>query len=60
VSLGYIRAVCYSGYNDRLYVLTTVRKDIMWNDYRGSRNPERVGIEIANTQIINIYHHRES
>jgi hypothetical protein len=49
----------YSGDNDRPYVLTAVRKDVVWNDYGGSRNAERVGIEIGNTRIINIYHHRE-
>jgi hypothetical protein len=49
----------YSSDNDRPYVLTAVRKDVVWNDYGGSRNAERVGIEIGNTRIINIYHHRE-
>jgi hypothetical protein len=29
-----------SGDNDRPYVLTTDRKDIVWNDYGGSRNYE--------------------
>jgi hypothetical protein len=48
-----------SGDNDRPYVLTAFRKDVVWNDYGGSRNAERVGIEIGNTRIINIYHHRE-
>jgi hypothetical protein len=42
----------YSGDNDRPYVLTAVRKDVVWNDYGGSRNAERVGIEIGNTRII--------
>jgi cytosine/adenosine deaminase-related metal-dependent hydrolase len=32
----------------------------MWQDEGGSRGPERVGIEVGNTQIINIYHHREN
>jgi hypothetical protein len=50
----------YSGDNDRPYVLTAVRKDVVWNDYGGSRNAERVGIEIGNTRIINIYHHWEN
>jgi hypothetical protein len=36
----------YSGDNDRPYVLTAVRKDVVWKDYGGSRNAERVGIEI--------------
>jgi hypothetical protein len=49
----------YSGDNDRPYVLTAVRKDVVWNDYGGSRNAERVGIDIGNTRIINIYHHRD-
>jgi hypothetical protein len=49
----------YSGDNDRPFVLTAVSKDIVWNDYRGSRNADRVGIEIANTRIINGYHHTE-
>jgi hypothetical protein len=29
----------------------------LWNDYGGERSAERVGIEIAGTQILNIYHH---
>jgi hypothetical protein len=49
----------YSGDNDRPYVLTAVRKHVVWNDYGGSRNAERVGIEIGNTRMINIYHHRK-
>jgi hypothetical protein len=49
----------YSDSGPRPYVLTAVRKDIIWKDYGGSRNPERVGIEIRNTRVINIYHHRE-
>jgi hypothetical protein len=49
----------FSGGNDRPYVLTAIRKDIKWTDYRGSRSPERVGIEVGGTRIINIYHHRE-
>jgi hypothetical protein len=40
------------------YVITVVRKDIKWTDYGGGRSPERVGIDINNTRIINIYHHR--
>jgi hypothetical protein len=36
-----------------------LRKDIGWTDYGGSRSPERVGININNTCIINIYHHRD-
>jgi hypothetical protein len=49
----------YSDSGPRPYVLTAIRKDIIWKDYGGSRGPERVGIEIGNTRVINIYHHRE-
>jgi hypothetical protein len=38
-------------------VITAVRKYIKWTDYGGSRRPERLGIDINNTCIINIYHH---
>jgi hypothetical protein len=41
------------------YVITAVRKDIKWTDYGGSRSPERVGININSTYIINIYYHRD-
>jgi hypothetical protein len=40
-------------------VITAVRKDIKWTDYGGSRSPERVGIDINSTRVINIYHHRD-
>jgi hypothetical protein len=30
----------YSSDNDRLPVLIAVKKDLVWNDYRGSRNAE--------------------
>jgi hypothetical protein len=49
----------FSGDSDRPYVLTAIRKDIKWTDYGGSRSPERVGIDVGGTRIINIYHHRE-
>jgi hypothetical protein len=41
------------------YVITAVRKDIKWTDYGGSRSPERVGIDINSTRIINIYYYRD-
>jgi hypothetical protein len=41
------------------YVITTVRKDIKWTDYGGSRSPDRVGIDINSTHIINISHHSD-
>jgi hypothetical protein len=44
----------------RLYVLTTVRKDIIWKDYGRSQGPERVMIKVRNTWVINIYHHRKN
>jgi hypothetical protein len=40
------------------YVLTAVKKDIMWKGYRGGKGPEIVGIEVGKTRVINIYHHR--
>jgi hypothetical protein len=40
-------------------MLTAIRKDINWTEYAGSQCPERVGIEVGGTRIINIYHHRE-
>jgi hypothetical protein len=49
----------YSDDVKKRYVITAVRKDIKWTDYGGSRSPERVGIDINNTRIINIYHHRD-
>jgi hypothetical protein len=42
---------------ERPYVLTAIRKDLLWNDYGGERSAERVGIEIAGTRVLNIYHH---
>jgi hypothetical protein len=50
----------HSNSGSRQYVLTAVRKDIMWKDYGGSRGPERVGIEVGHIWMINIYHHREN
>jgi hypothetical protein len=35
-----LRLYIYSGDNDRLYMLTAVRKNVKWNDYGGSRNAE--------------------
>jgi hypothetical protein len=49
----------YSDDVKKPYVITAVRKGIKWTDYGGSRSPERVGIDINNTRIINIYHHRD-
>jgi hypothetical protein len=49
----------YSDNVKKPYVITAVRIDIKWTDYEGSRSPERVGININNTRIINIYHHRD-
>jgi hypothetical protein len=50
----------HSDSSSRPYILTAVKKDIMWKDYRGSRRPERVGIKVENTQIINVYYNREN
>jgi hypothetical protein len=49
----------YSDDVKKPYVITAVRKDIKWTDYGGSQSPERVGIDINSTRIINIYHHRD-
>jgi hypothetical protein len=49
----------FSSDNDRPYLLTAIRKDIKWTDYGCRRSPERVGIDIDGTQVINIYHHRK-
>jgi hypothetical protein len=49
----------YSDDVKKTYVISAVRKYIKWTDYGGSRSPERVGIDINNTHIINIYHHRD-
>jgi hypothetical protein len=49
----------YSDDVKKPYVITAVRKDTKWTDYGGSRSPERVGIDINSTRIINIYHHRD-
>jgi hypothetical protein len=49
----------YSDDVKKPYVITAVRKDIKWTDYGGSQSPERVGIDINNKRIINIYHHRD-
>jgi hypothetical protein len=49
----------YSDDVKKPYVITAVKKDIKWTDYGGSRSPERVGIDINSTRIINIYHHRD-
>jgi hypothetical protein len=49
----------YSDDVKKPYVITAVRKDIKWTDYGARRSPERVGIDIHNTRIINIYHHRD-
>jgi hypothetical protein len=49
----------HSSGNDRPYVLTAIQKDLKWNHYGGTRMAERVGIEIAGTLLMNIYHHRE-
>jgi hypothetical protein len=38
----------HSDSGSRPYILTAVRKDIMWKDYGGSRGPETVGIEVGN------------
>jgi hypothetical protein len=45
--------------DNKPYALTAIRKDMNWNDYGGVRRPERVGIEIRKTRMINVYHHRE-
>jgi hypothetical protein len=42
---------------ERPYVLTAIRKDLLWNDYGGERSAGRVGIEIAGTRVLNIYNH---
>jgi hypothetical protein len=49
----------HSSGNDRPYVLTVIQKNLKWNDYGGKWIADRVGIEIAGTRIMNIYHHRE-
>jgi hypothetical protein len=49
----------YSDDAKKPYVTIAVSKDIKWNDYGGSRSLDRVGIDINNTRIINIYHHRD-
>jgi hypothetical protein len=49
----------FSSGNDRPYVPTAIQKDLKWNNYGGTRIAERVGIEIAGTRQMNIYHHRE-
>jgi hypothetical protein len=50
----------HSDSGSRPYVLTAIRKDIIWKDYGGSRELKRVGIDVGNMQIINIYIHREN
>jgi hypothetical protein len=45
--------------DNKPYVLTAIRKYMNWNDYGGVRGPERVGIEIRKTRVINVYHHKE-
>jgi hypothetical protein len=44
----------YSDDVKKPYVITAVRKDMKWTDYGGSRSPERVGIDINSTRVINI------
>jgi hypothetical protein len=45
--------------DDRPYVHTAIRKYIEWNHYGGSRNADKVGIEIGQLRI-NIYYHRDT
>jgi hypothetical protein len=48
-----------SSSDDRPYVHTAIRKDIEWNHYGGSRNVDKVGIEIEQLRI-EIYYHRDT
>jgi hypothetical protein len=41
--------------DNKPYVLTAITKDMNWDDYGSMRRPERVGIEIWKTGIINIW-----
>jgi hypothetical protein len=50
----------HSNSDDRLYILTAIRKYMEWNHYGESRNADKVGIKIEQLRIINIYYHRNT
>jgi hypothetical protein len=49
----------YSGNHNSQNRITAVRTDMVYNEYRGSRNTECIGIEIGNKYISNTYHHKD-